>query len=227
MTARKIGFEGSDGAGKATQTNLLVEYLEKQGMKVARVSFPRYTETVGGRLLYEVMKSVRTDDYNWSKVDPKVASMLYALDRKESEVYLNGLIEGNDVVIFDRYVESNLLHQGGKFLSDSERITFADWLFELEYNFLKLPRPDEIIYLTIPFWLSRKRAQLRQDGGGAKLDAVEKDIEYVKAGHNAGVFYANHFQWLIVNGMDVGGLGSDYELTPEQIHEKVKFALKV
>ncbi len=191
-------------------------------MKVARVSFPRYTETVGGKLLYEVMKSDRADEYNWSKVDPLVASMLYATCRKESEMYLNGLIAENNVLIFDRYVESNLLHQGGKFSSEKDRLAFAEWLFGLEYDFLKLPRPQEIVYLTIPFWLSRKRAQLRQDGGGAKLDAVEKDIEYVKAGHNAGIFYAKHFQWHTVDGFK-----DDKELSVEEIHLQVKLALKV
>lgn len=222
MSARKIGFEGSDGAGKATQTNLLVKYLEEQGMKVARVSFPRYTETVGGKLLYEVMKSDRADAYNWPKIDPFVASMLYAMDRKESEAYLNNLIEENDFVIFDRYVESNLLHQGGKFSSENERVEFAEWLISLEYYLLKLPKPDEIVYLTIPFWLSRKRAKIRQDSGGPKLDTVEKDLEYVKAGHDAGIFYANYFQWNIVEGIK-----NDKELSFEEIHEQVKIALKV
>lgn len=220
MKALLIAFEGSDGAGKATQTDMLVQYFESQGKKVGRVSFPRYNQTFGGTLLYDVMKGDHADKYNFPKVDPYVASMLYAMDRKESEIYLNNLIKNNDIVIFDRYVESNLLHQGGKFISEDERIIFAEWLFSLEYDLLKLPRPKEIVYLTIPFWLSRKRAQLRQDGGGEKLDTVEKDINYVKAGHEAWMFYAKHFNWLVVDCFE-----DKQELSKDQIHQKVKIAL--
>ena len=125
MTARTIAFEGSDGAGKATQTDRLFNFLEQQGKKVARVSFPRYTETLGGKLLFEVMKGERSDNYGFSKSDSKVASLLYAMDRLESKDYLNDLIRSSDVLIFDRYVESNLLHQGGKFKTDEERIKFG------------------------------------------------------------------------------------------------------
>ncbi len=220
MTAHLIAFEGSDGAGKATQTDMLVEYLMRQGKKVERVSFPRYNITFGGTLLYDVMKGDRAEKYNFPKVDPYVASMLYAMDRKESETYLNELIKNNDVVVFDRYVESNLLHQGGKFSSENERVIFAEWLFGLEYDLLKLPKPHEIVYLAIPFWLSLKRSQLRQDNGGAKLDTVEKDIDYVKAGHEAGIFYAKHFQWNIVEGMK-----DKKELSVDDVHSQVKIAL--
>lgn len=222
MRAQLIAFEGSDGAGKATQTDLLANYFEKAGKKVARVSFPRYNLTLGGSLLYEVMKSDRASSFSFSKTDPYVASLLYAMDRKESKEHLEVLIETHDVVIFDRYVESNLLHQGGKFVSESERIHFAKWLFDLEYDVFKLPRPNKIIYLHIPFWLSRKRAQIREDGGGAKLDAVEKDIDYVKQGHEAGMFYAKHFKWSIVDGLVEGR-----ELSVEQIHHRVRCTLGI
>jgi dTMP kinase len=216
MSARLIAIEGSDGAGKETQTGLLFKHLEGQGKRVARVSFPRYNQTLGGSLLFEVLKSDRADKYGFSKVDPRVASKLYAMDREESRPYLEDLIERNDVVIFDRYVESNLLHQGGKFKTDEERIAFAEWLYRLEYEDIKLPRPHEVIYLSLPFWLSRKRAELRAQGGGDRLDAVEKDIDYVKAGHEAGMFYANYFKWLIIEGIEHG-----QEVPVKEIHRKM------
>lgn len=216
MVARLIAIEGSDGAGKETQTNLLFKLLENQGKKVARVSFPRYNQTLGGTLLFEVLKSERADKYGFSKINPKVASKLYAMDREESLPHLHALIEANEVVILDRYVESNLLHQGGKFRTEVERIAFAEWLYKLEYEDIGLPKPDEVVYLALPFWLSRKRAELRATSGGSKLDAVEKDMEYVKAGHDAGLFYASYLKWLVVDGIENG-----QELSPEKIHQKV------
>ena len=41
---RLIVFEGTDGSGKATQTELLCQALEKQGIPFRRLAFPRYSE---------------------------------------------------------------------------------------------------------------------------------------------------------------------------------------
>lgn len=221
MTAQLIAIEGSDGAGKETQTNLLFSLLETQAKKVARVSFPRYNKTLGGTLLFEVMKSERAEAYNFSKVDPKVASKLYAMDREESLPYLQELLQKNDIVILDRYVESNLLHQGGKYKNVEERRAFAEWLFKLEYVDIGLPQPHKIIYLSLPFSISKKRTEFRSQNGGSKLDAVEKDLEYVKAGHEAGIFYAEYFGWTIIEGLE-----GNRELTPEEIHEKIALAVE-
>jgi len=225
MAARLISIEGSDGTGKETQTDLLFDHLENQGKKVARISFPRYNQTLGGSLLYEVLKSERAEHYCFSKAAPKVASKLYIMDREESLPFLLDLIEKNEVVIFDRYVESNLLHQGGKFKTAAERINFAAWLFNLEYEDVKLPRPHDILYLSIPFWLSQQRAELRARGGGKKLDTVEKDVEYVKNGHEAGIFYAHYFKWLIIEGIDCNGSLEKVELTKKEIHKKICLSL--
>mgnify|MGYP003521750018 CR=1 FL=1 len=221
MSKLLIAFEGSDGAGKATQTNMLVEHLKSLGLKIVRVSFPRYEDTVGGQLLFEAMKSERAEGYNFSKADPYEASLLYVMDRIASREYLAKLIEDHDVVVFDRYVESNLLHQGGKLKTEYERRKFADWLYLLEYAQFHLPVPDVVVYLTIPFWLSRARAKRREDGGGPSMDAVEKDIEYVKAGHEGGLFYAKELGWQIINCLE-----EEVELTPEQVHNKITQTLQ-
>jgi hypothetical protein len=89
-------------------------------------------------------------------------------------------------------------------------------LYAAEYDDVMLPKPDEIIYLALPFWLSRKRAELRAQNGGPKLDVVESDIEYVKQGHNAGLFYAQHFGWSIVDGFQ-----NSKELTREEVHQAI------
>jgi dTMP kinase len=231
MPARTIAIEGSDATGKETQANMLFDYLTKTcGLRVGRVSFPRYNQTLGGSLLWEVLKSERANKFGFSKVDPKVASKLYAMDREESLPFLRDLIANNDVVIFDRYVESNLLHQGGKFKSEAERIAFAEWLYALEYDDIKLPKPDEIVYLSLPFWLSQKRAALRAQKEGGQLDAVEKDIDYVKAGHEAGIFYAHHFRWSIVEcflsrDTQVADLHDGKELSIEEVHKQIRILL--
>ena len=47
-----IVFEGTDGSGKATQTELLCQALEKQGIPFRRLAFPRYGEESSAPVSY-------------------------------------------------------------------------------------------------------------------------------------------------------------------------------
>ena len=219
-----VAIEGSDGAGKATQTDLLAKYFQRNGLKVGRVSFPRYDGTPAGKMLFEFLKSPRSSDYDFVNANPKLASRIYAQDRFESLDYLTGLIERNDLVIFDRYVESNLLHQGGKLKSDVEIINFANWLYDLEYNQLGLPKPDVTIYLDIPPEVSYARALKRANEKGESLDAVESDKEYVANGTKAGRLYAEFFGWRVIKCVEpnIDPSLSPYEATPQEIHMELR-----
>lgn len=216
MTKRLIAIEGSDGAGKETQSALLKEWFTSKGLKVGSVSFPRYKQTAGGWFLWEALKGPEADKYAFSKVEPYAASLPYTADRRESLPFLKQEIEANDVFIFDRYVESNLLHQGGKFATNEEREAYGQWLYNLEYGMLGLPVPHVVVYLRIPFWLSQARASRRAAEIGGKLDAVERDSDYVRMGHEGGIFYAEKFGWEIVDCLE-----DSRELSRDEVHAKV------
>lgn len=219
-----VAIEGSDGSGKATQTEMLAKYFQRHGFNVGRVSFPRYDGTPAGKMLFEFLKSPNATQYDFVNSNPKMASRIYAQDRFESLDYLNGLIERNDLVIFDRYVESNLLHQGGKMKSDNEILNFANWLYDLEYNQLGLPRPHVTIYLDLPPEVSYARALKRAEENGECLDAVESDKAYVENGTKAGRLYAEFFGWKVIQCvLPSSGLEpSYYERTPQEIHEELR-----
>mgnify|MGYP001573654052 FL=1 len=105
-------FEGIDGCGKSTQTKLLAEYFAKKGYKVEKIDFPQHGER----------SSALIDDYLTGKygsseeVGPYVASIFFAIDRYDASFKIRKWLSEGKIVISDRYVVSNLGHQGGKIL---------------------------------------------------------------------------------------------------------------
>lgn len=224
MTARLIVIAGIDGAGKETQCDKLHKKLVSKGMRAVIVSYPMYGKTLFGMLLHFVLKSefakLFSGSFGFANTDPLAASLLYAADRRQSLPYLKQLIKENDVVIFDRYVEANLIHQGGKIEMNSERRRFAEKIMKIEYDILELPKPDVTIYLHIPYEVSIKRAKLRAKQRGETPDIVEMDKKYVTNSYMAAQMFWSHFNWQIVSGV----IENDTiytELTEDEIHEKV------
>ena len=109
-TGKFIVIDGIDGSGKATQTKLLTNRLKNLGVKVKAIDFPRYYDNFFGKLLGEYLSGVYGD---FTQVDPRVASVLYAADRFESSQQIKKWLATGYTVIADRYVSANQIHQGG------------------------------------------------------------------------------------------------------------------
>src|SRR3712207_3314277 len=106
-----IAIEGIDGSGKGTQARLLRERCRAAGLSAALISFPRYAETRFGRA---VGKFLNGRFGTLDQVSPFLAALLYAGDRFESRTLLRESLFANDVVVLNRYVASNVAHQGSK-----------------------------------------------------------------------------------------------------------------
>lgn len=203
-----IVLDGADGAGKATQTRLLVERMIKAGHTVRTMDFPQYENNVMGKLLRECLDGTRGD---FLSLDPRVASTLYAVDRFESKGTIEAWLAAGDIVILDRYVSSNMLHQGAKLTDLDELHQFLQWLDTLEHGVLGLPRPDMILYLDVPFNL--RQAMLFKDGARAAIDTAESNIAHqMEAESNAQRVVAAHNVWRSVMCTADGALR-----TPEEI----------
>jgi dTMP kinase len=186
---RLIVIDGIDGAGKATQTKLLVEALKGQGKKVETIDFPRYYNNFFGALIGECL---RGDHGNFAELSPKIASILYACDRMESSVQIKAWLAEGKTVVIDRFVSSNQIHQGGKCKTDTERKEFLHWLDTMEHDILGVPRPDMIVYLNLPIAVSQTLLQKAKSKEAAqatdfkkrymkgKTDVVEENIEYME-----------------------------------------------
>ena len=59
--------------------------------------------------------------YEFLTVHPKIASVLYAADRFESKEKIEDWLKKGYVVLANRYVSANQIHQGGKIADDTER----------------------------------------------------------------------------------------------------------
>ena len=95
-----IVIEGTDCSGKETQTSLLVQSLRREGRKIERLSFPAY-ETPTGKIVggpYLGKKHICEGYFpeGAANVDPKVASLYYAADRRYNRDKILDLINQGD-----------------------------------------------------------------------------------------------------------------------------------
>lgn len=183
MKGKIIVIEGSDCSGKETQSQLLFHRLVKEGKKVEKLSFPDYSsptgKIVGGPYLGKdtICDSFFEDTVN---VDPKVASLYYAADRRYALNKINDLLAEGYYLILDRYVESNMAHQGGKIEDKEERLKLYNWFETLEYELLELPRPDITLFLHMPL---KKILELKKGRIGS--DNHENSIHFLKTSEDA------------------------------------------
>jgi dTMP kinase len=173
-----IAIEGIDGSGKGTQAARLCERLEESGAMVELLSFPRYAATRFGKLIGDFLNGrFGTLD----EVHPMLASLLYAGDRLESWEDLWSAMQINDVVVLDRYVASNIAHQGAK-LQGAERQELTNWVKMVEFEIYGLPKPDLVILLDLPAsvaqtLIAQKSARSYTD---KKADLQEADGSYLR-----------------------------------------------
>ena len=146
-------LEGMDGSGKATQTKLLVEVLGKKRYQVEKIDFPQYGK--GSAALLELYLN---GGYGTAEeIGPYRASIFYACDRYDASFKIRQWLAEGKIVISDRYVSSNIGHQGGKIIKDKkEWDAYINWLYNLEYDIFKIPRPDYNFILKISPELSMK-----------------------------------------------------------------------
>ena len=97
-----------------------------------------------------------------SNVDPYVACLYYAADRKYNIKQVLDYIDKGYYVILDRYTTSNMAHQGGKIFNKEERFNMYQWIDKLEFWLLKLPKPDITLFLHMPYEYSNKLKSNRE-----------------------------------------------------------------
>jgi dTMP kinase len=172
-------LDGTDGTGKTTQIKLLERRLLKAGYKVKIADFPQYNTKSAG--LVEEYLSGKYGELN--NVNPYTASIFYAVDRFDASFKIKKWIKDGFVVLANRYVTANLAHQGSKLATPLERKAFFDWVENLEYKILRIPRPDKTIILRMPAQVAQTLSNKRQrvDWTGKVRDIHEENLNHLSA----------------------------------------------
>ena len=187
MRGKLIVVEGTDCSGKETQTRLLVEKLNEVGIKVERLSFPNYDSPTGKIIgaCYlgkpQMCKELLKEENGFfmegaSNVDPFVSINFYAADRRYNKPIIDKLLDSGVNVILDRYVGSNMAHQGGMLKTKSEREKMFKKIEMLEYEINELKKPDMTIFLYVPYEVACELKKNREE----VPDQVESSREYLK-----------------------------------------------
>jgi len=205
-----IVIEGIDGSGKSTQTNLLMRAFERDSREVKTMHFPQHGKFPFGRLVDWYLFGRFGDPV---KLNPRLVSWLYALDRWQASFTIRQWLRSGAVVVLDRYTTSNMGHQLGKLKSDEEKDRFLVWLEKLEYKMLNIPKPDLVLFLDVcPDMVSKlidKRA--------GEPDGHETNMEHLALTYHAYNFVVDiRPEWHRVTCIINGRL-----LTPEEVHARV------
>lgn len=191
-----VVLEGIDGSGKSAQYRRLVSRFEREDIKYHSIVFPRYDQESSAliRMYLGGQFGEKPEDVN-----AFAASIFYAVDRYAS--YMTDwkeYYEQGGLVLSDRFTTSNAVHQGAKLGAD-EQPAFFDWLYDLEYVKLGLPRPDMVIYLDVDVETSMARMKHRQQKTGKDGDIHERDVEYLQHCLDTAHRAAAHYGWRTVD----------------------------
>lgn len=196
MKGKLIVFEGTDGSGKATQARMMAQRLKSENIAFHEIDFPRYGNPFAepARLYLQGVLGSKPGD-----VSAYAASVLYAVDRFASYKEDWGkFYEEGGVILANRYTTSNAVHQASK-LPDEERMTFLDWLSDLEYDKLQLPVPDLVVYLDLPTDISEQMMRRREAATGTTADIHEQDAAYLRRCRDNARQVANICRWRIID----------------------------
>ncbi|EFD92317.1 MAG: thymidylate kinase [Candidatus Parvarchaeum acidophilus ARMAN-5] len=168
MVGKIIVIEGIDGAGKATQSKLLKEKLESNGITVSSYSYPDYSSVYGARIKSFLYKEIKI------KVDELF--MLYLIDMvKDREKMINELKSGNYIII-DRFFFSTIAYQsaGGFDYDNCKKII----------KLFDMPVPEITFFIDVPVDVSMSRKEKQK--GKLDVDKFESNKVFLQ---NVSLYY--------------------------------------
>ena len=210
-----IAIEGTDSSGKQTQSELVYKKLKEQGISTRLISFPAYNEESSALVKMYLAGEFGSDP---NDVNAYAAATFYAVDRFATyrkdwkRDYDNGT-----VIIADRYVPSNMIHQASKLSDKREKRRFIEWLVELEYGHFGLPVPNATIFLDMPTESALKlmRERANKIDNSDKKDIHERDAEYLLRSHDNALDIAKLRNWKTISCVNGGNIRTIDEINSD------------
>lgn len=216
-----IVIEGTDSSGKETQTKLLYERIKKTYSKTVKISFPNYESPACEPVKMYLAGEFGTDA---TKINPYPVSTMYAIDRYASfKKDWEKFYKANYIIITDRYVTSNMIHQASKIEDNNKKEEYLKWLEDLEYEKIEIPRPDEIIFLKMPIEKAKILMEERKNKitGDEKKDIHELNEEYLKKSYDNACSISKKYSWTEIECVESNKIKTIEQINDE-IYEKVK-----
>ncbi|MDP3988831.1 MAG: thymidylate kinase [bacterium] len=217
-TGKFFVIDGVDGSGKGTQTRLIIDRLKQDGHDVLEADFPQY----GNKSAALVEEYLNGNLGTLEEVDAYQASIFYACDRFAASKAMKTHLEKGGIIISNRYVTANQIHQSSKIRDEDELDAFLGWLDNLEYNIFKIPRADKVIFLNMPFKIGQElvgKKDTRNYIEGNKIrDIHEASLDHLQDAYKRACSLVEKYdEWV-----EIKCVGSEDSIKPiELIHSEI------
>ena len=169
-----IVLEGTDKAGKTTQSRMLAEAIKATGRVCVVVDFPDYATPIGMEIRAFLDGS---RDY-----PAETKHLLFSANRWEKKKEIESMVERGAIVIMNRYWQSNLIYGAANGMD-------TGWLLKLDKG---LPKEDIVIVILVNPGISTERAET--------LDTFESDKGLAAKAYKNYLKYAKKFGWQVIDG---------------------------
>lgn len=151
-------------------------------------------------------------------VNSKISSLYYAADRGYNIEEINKVLDSGTNIILDRYIYSNMAHQGGKYKNKRDRSALYKWIDKLELKMLGLPEADFKLFLHMP----TDFASFLRKGRDEALDENERDINHLKNAEKAYLEVASKYNFNVIECVrDNSVISMDNIKSIDEINEEV------
>jgi len=169
-----IVIEGTDKAGKTSQSRMLAETLKVSGKVCVILDFPDYTTPIG----------MEIKAFLGGKRDylPEVKHLLFSANRWEKKKEIESMLENGTIIVMNRYWQSNLVYGVANGMD-------INWLLRLDKG---LPKEDIVLVILVNPNISAKRAEMQ--------DAFESDPQLAAKAYKNYLKFAKQYRWKVIDG---------------------------
>ena len=169
-----IVIEGTDKAGKSSQSRMLAEALKVSGKVCVILDFPDYTTPIGMEI--KAFLEGKRDYLS------EVKHLLFSANRWEKKKEIESMLENGTIIVMNRYWQSNLVYGAANGMD-------INWLLRLDKG---LPKEDITLVILVNPSISSKRAEMQ--------DAFESDTQLAASAYKNYLKFAKQYRWKVIDG---------------------------